>query len=320
MLLFTVLCLFRVTNVQGAVAPCADTTLDQLIALNATGCQSQDRIFSNFSYEGSDAPSAIAAKLIFYSLPNNQDIHGWSFKNLNARGAWINDFKLGFTISLAPGSPNVAIVMSQDQINTGSTSNGTWMSDTQSTATLVTNGLSTAAETTQVSYSPALSITTSSVATIPSGSVLIRYDKEFFEALRTGCPATIGFWKNQRKHPFPTSVQVSGLTIGGVHYPVADLLTILNANGGNAVVILGKQLVGALVNLAAGAMHNAAGDDAIAAAISLIQTNHLNLLTSDVGPSTAVGQALLAQEAILDGYNNAGFGTCSEGAGLATGQ
>jgi hypothetical protein len=133
----------------------------------------------------------------------------------------------------------------------------------------------------------------------------------------TGCPATIGFWKNTKKHPFPPSVESSGLTIGGVTYSASELLTILNANGGNAVVILGRQLVGALINIAAGATDSLAADMAIANAESLLSTNSLNLLTSDVAPSSVLGQALLADEVTLNSYNNGNFGTCTnEGSGL----
>jgi hypothetical protein len=135
----------------------------------------------------------------------------------------------------------------------------------------------------------------------------------------TACPATIGFWKNQAKHPFPDSVEKSGLAIGGVTYSAADLLTILNRNGGDAVAILGRQLVGALLNLAAGAKHNATADGAIQTAESLLQTDKLNLLTSSVDPSTALGQALLGLANTLDRYNSADFNTCSEGSGLILG-
>ena len=131
-----------------------------------------------------------------------------------------------------------------------------------------------------------------------------------------GCPATIGFWKH---HPFPNSVQQSGLTIGGVTYAPSDLLKILNANGGNAVVILGRQLVGALLNLAAGGVHSGPADAAIAMSQSLLQTNSLNLLTSNVPPSTQLGQQLVAQSTVLDGYNSADNNTCREGSGLVTG-
>jgi hypothetical protein len=134
-----------------------------------------------------------------------------------------------------------------------------------------------------------------------------------------GCPATIGFWKNKKKHPFPTSVQSSGLTIGGVTYSAADLYLILSATGGNAVAILGKQLVGALLNLAAGAAHNITADAAISDAESLLMTNSLNLLTSVVAPGSMLGSKLVADAAVLDGYNSSNFNTCSEGSGLTTG-
>jgi hypothetical protein len=130
----------------------------------------------------------------------------------------------------------------------------------------------------------------------------------------TGCPATIGFWKNQKKHPFPVSVQASGLTIGGVTYTASQLLTILsNPSTGNAVAILGHQLVGALINFAAGAKHNATADAAIADAQSLLQNNSLNLLTSTVSPSSSLGGQLTSDASTLDGYNTADFNTCSEG-------
>ncbi len=133
----------------------------------------------------------------------------------------------------------------------------------------------------------------------------------------TGCPATIGFWKNAAKHPFPASIQSSGLSIGGVTYTAAQLLTILkNPSTGNAVAILGRQLVGALINLAAGAQHNATADAAIADAESLLLNNSLNLLTSHVSPSSTLGGELTADGTTLDGYNGADFNTCTEGSGL----
>jgi hypothetical protein len=61
--------LFGTAIAQAAVVPsCSATTLDVLIALKSGGCQSQDKIFSNFSYSalsGSDPASAIKADLIF---------------------------------------------------------------------------------------------------------------------------------------------------------------------------------------------------------------------------------------------------------------
>jgi hypothetical protein len=127
------------------------------------------------------------------------------------------------------------------------------------------------------------------------------------------CPATIGYWKH---HAFPSSVQTSGLTIGVVTYTPSELLDILNSNGGNAAVILGRQLVGALLNEAAGGKDNSTADAAILTSEALLTTNNVNLLTSHVDPSSSLGQALLAQESILDKYNSADFNTCSEGSGL----
>jgi hypothetical protein len=124
------------------------------------------------------------------------------------------------------------------------------------------------------------------------------------------CPATFGFWKH---HAFPPAVQTSGLTIGGVTYSAADLLTILNNPGnGNAITILGPQLVAALLNKAAGAVDNSTADAAIATADALLSANSLNLLTSDVHPSSPLGQALVAQASILDGYNSGNFHSCQE--------
>jgi hypothetical protein len=212
-------------------------------------------------------------------------------------------YTIDFTFTLTPTSgPLITVPGTIDFVATSSTAtemaSGTWPGGPLAAKYTVTGS----------------AVLTASSSTVPitingSSSVVLNCGG-------TGCPATIGFWKNQKKHPFPDSVQTSGLTIGGVTYSASDLLTILNNNGGNAVAILGKQLVGALLNLAAGAKHNATADGAITTAETLLQTNNLNLLTSVVAPSTALGQALLAPATVLDGYNSSDFNTCSEGTGL----
>jgi hypothetical protein len=137
-----------------------------------------------------------------------------------------------------------------------------------------------------------------------------------------GCPATPGYWKT---HPFPTSVKMSGLTIGGVTYTPAQLLTILNSTGsGDAVAIIGKQLVAALLNMIAGGIDNPQADAAVMDAENLISTNSINLLTSKVKTSSTLGQKLIADEVVLNSYNNGNSGpngpTCSpEGSGLNLG-
>jgi hypothetical protein len=114
---------------------------------------------------------------------------------------------------------------------------------------------------------------------------------------------------------FPAGVLTSGLTIGGVTYSASDLKTILNNPGnGNAITILGPQLVAALLNIAAGAVDNSTADAAISTAEALLSTFGLNLLTpSFVAPSSPLGQALINQASILDGYNNGNFHSCGEG-------
>ena len=112
---------------------------------------------------------------------------------------------------------------------------------------------------------------------------------------------------------FPAAVLTSGLTIGGVTYSASELKTILNNPGnGNAITILGPQLVAALLNKAAGAVDNSTADAAISTAEALLSTNSLNLLTSVVAPSSPLGQALITQASILDGYNNGNFNSCQE--------
>ena len=110
-----------------------------------------------------------------------------------------------------------------------------------------------------------------------------------------------------------------GLTVGGHFSSICDLYTILSRNGGNAVAILGRQLIAALLNIAAGAQNNASADAAIADAQHLLSVNNLNLLTSEVDPSSSLGAQLIADATILDGYNNGNFGACSENAGLQLG-
>ena len=172
-----------------------DTNVAALIALGSGGCTSQDKTYNNFSYTGSvsDPATAILAHLIFQPS-SAQDIHGWSFVNSNGiTNSWTSGFSLGFTIALSPPNPlNFQIVGSKDQIDSGFTGafNGTVMTDTQSAPAglLVTNGTSTAAETFQKSYAGVTSITTSSVATIPAGSQLIKYDQTWQQNVGTAVP------------------------------------------------------------------------------------------------------------------------------------
>ena len=178
------------SNAQ-AVACLMDTNLAALIALGAAGCTSQDKTFSSFSYAGAvgDPATTILAHLIFQAAA--QDIHGWSFTDANGTtNAWVSGFSLGYTITVTPPAGLTTIVASKDQIDSGFIPNGTVMTDTQSAPAglLVTNGTSTAAETLQKSYAGVTSITTSSVATIPAGSQLIKYDQTWQQNVGTAVP------------------------------------------------------------------------------------------------------------------------------------
>jgi hypothetical protein len=132
-----------------------------------------------------------------------------------------------------------------------------------------------------------------------------------------GCPATFGFWKH---HPFPAALFTGGtVNIGGTLYTAADLLTILNTapQKGNAVLILGHQLIAALANAFAGSQVTPAAAAAIAAAENLLAINNINMLTDFVQASTALGQQLTALADILDNFNSAVGLNCTEGEGLS---
>jgi hypothetical protein len=136
-------------------------------------------------------------------------------------------------------------------------------------------------------------------------------------AAATGCPATPGFWKNESKHPFPSALTFP-VTIGGIAYSSSDFYTILgNSGGGNAVQILGFQLVAAILNIAAGGQTNAA----TLAAISQANTDlaGINLITDFVAPSSTLGQDMITQAGVLANYNSGFFGTCVDGTGLKLG-
>ena len=194
------------SNAQ-AVACLGDTTLAALIGLGAAGCTTQDKTFSSFAYAGGaiDPAGSIAAHLIFQA--GTQDIHGWSFTNGGVNAAWTSGFTLSFTIAVTPPAGLTTIVASKDQIDSGFTPNGVVMNDTQSAGVglLSTNGLLVANETIQKGYAGVTSINTSSVATIPAGSQLIKYDQTFQES--TGSVPII---------PEPTTLLLLGSGMAGL--------------------------------------------------------------------------------------------------------
>ncbi len=176
---------------SAAVVPCPTggqvggltPSLADLIALNAGGgCQSQDKIFSNFSYN--DPSGVVPANLVTVGLVITQglssDIHGWIFAP--STGSWTsssNGFTIGFTITVASGP--FYIVGSKDQINTGFVPNTSTMTDTQSMGTINTVGLA-GLESSQLAYPGQLVITTSSKASISGSSLIASYEQDFFQS------------------------------------------------------------------------------------------------------------------------------------------
>jgi hypothetical protein len=93
------------------------------------------------------------------------------------------------------------------------------------------------------------------------------------------------------------------VVIGGISYSASDFATVLqNPGGGNAVHILGFQLVSAIINVANNANLPANVAATIADAESLL--TGISLLTGNVAPSSALGQKMIADGSILDSYNS----------------
>jgi len=123
----------------------------------------------------------------------------------------------------------------------------------------------------------------------------------------SACPLTQGYWKNH-----PNAWPVTSLTIGGATYTQAQLLTILGTppKQGNAVLILGHQLIAAELNIA-----NGSDPSPILATIldadSLL--SGISLLNGYVSASSALGQQMTADANLLDEYNSGLLTTCPDG-------
>jgi hypothetical protein len=181
--------------------------------------------------------------------------------------------------------------------------------------------------------------TTFSTPTAPGTSDLYQFEGNTLAECAPaagGCPATQGYWKH---HAMATPT----LTIGGVTYTDAQLVTILDTapKGGDATLILVHQLIAALANEAAGAKHTGIVEDgvsvdtAIADANSLLATGlpqagfpgsnpsgvsfPINLHNSTgtfVQAGTTLGGYFTTLSNVLNDYNSAVGLNCSEGSGL----
>jgi hypothetical protein len=109
------------------------------------------------------------------------------------------------------------------------------------------------------------------------------------------CQFTMGYWKNHED-----DWAVNSLVLGTVNYTKAELLSILNqpANG-NGLVILGHQLIAALLNEAAGADLSPIAAE-IATAHALIGSLVIPPVGGDSLPSNVVSDT----SQVIDDFNN----------------
>ncbi|WP_148314448.1 hypothetical protein [Sorangium cellulosum] len=133
-----------------------------------------------------------------------------------------------------------------------------------------------------------------------------------------GCTLTQGYWKNHEE-----SWPVSSLTIGGETYSQAELLEIFRTPPkGDASLILGHQLIAALLNTASGAS-DAALDGALADVEAWMAANKD---TDDGRLPYGVKRGGAADEAVslsgtLADFNEGGIGPghCDDGPGSGSG-
>jgi hypothetical protein len=132
-----------------------------------------------------------------------------------------------------------------------------------------------------------------------------------------GCTYTQGFWKNH-----PSAWPVMSLTIGGVIYTEPQLLDLFNtAPKGDASLILGHQLIAALLNFANAAAPSAAVTQAINDAQTWMAANRGSNagLPYGVSAGSAAGQQATALTQTLDNFNSGLAGTPHCGTGGSSG-
>jgi len=111
------------------------------------------------------------------------------------------------------------------------------------------------------------------------------------------CPRSHGWWKNHTD-----GWTVDSLRLGAHGYTRTLLVEILGmATGGDASVILGRQLIAAKLNVASGSDDSAAADS-ISRADDLLD-GFVGPLPYRIHASTAEGQAMVAVGAVLEDYN-----------------
>ena len=196
LLVGSVLALCSTAAWGGTITSCdnlgANDTLSYLISLGSTGCQHQDKIFSNFAFSGAESTSSIIVTHEFSGTTGGgtNDVHGWSF---SLPGGFPTGFTLSYTVTVDTNcstDPNCGAALgfdstfqrlyaSKDQQQSGLVPNNTAMTDTESVGVLHTSGAGS--ETAQITYAPVTSLTTTSVYTTSGGSQLQTWEQNFFE-------------------------------------------------------------------------------------------------------------------------------------------
>ena len=121
------------------------------------------------------------------------------------------------------------------------------------------------------------------------------------------CTLTQGYWKNH-----PDAWPVTSLTLGGVSYTEAELITILQTSvSGDASLILAHQLIAAELNVAAGVTAGGDVSTAIADADAWLGANADadGRLPYAIAPSSTAGAAAVSLGATLDAFNEGRLGT-----------
>jgi hypothetical protein len=138
------------------------------------------------------------------------------------------------------------------------------------------------------------------------------------DASSTGdCTYTQGYWKNHA-----SAWPVTSLSIGGVTYSEQQLLALFNtAPKGDASLILGHQLIAAILNMDNGAVPSATVQQAINNAQAWMTANlgSNTGLPYGVSAGSAAGQQATALTQSLDDFNSGLAGTPHCGTGGSSG-
>ncbi len=191
--------LASVVSAHAAAACNISTTISALVALGSTGCQIDDKLYSNFSYApGAGAP---VASLVIANENENAAVFltGWTFTS--STGSFNGNFTLGFTVSVVTsgaGSCAACLIVSDtEQINSGTTAPGP-----QTTSVLLTpggtvglNNTTVGNETGQTLYAPGITTLTKFATTggLTTTTPLVSFETDIHENIGSSVPEPATF-------------------------------------------------------------------------------------------------------------------------------